>query len=269
MKAMLFTEVIRSEAEHRASEPWSVVEQKFDGARMLARMVAGRVEFLQRNGAQMRFAAALVKLPQLEEHIAKALSGTNLYLDGEVMPYTGEYRTFDLIDPERMETPYVNRRERLHELVDSIDLLRPVSSFSTITEKKQLITRVESLGGEGVMIKDLRAGYEPGVRVKHSVKCKFTKTADVIVTWVDRPDQKHGSIQFGVYSPTTSQIEVLGRCSAIGKPEIRIGDVIEVAYLYRQENGGLIQPRMLQVRSEKSAYECTADQFPNYTRDEV
>ena len=140
------------------------------------------------------------------------------------------------------------------------------------------------------MVKDLQAPYEEGKRVKHSVKVKFVKTADVIVTKVTRDrneaGREVGSFYFGAYRechdttyhnpgatescPTCMgtgwEFKDLGSCSAIGKPETKVGDVIEVAYLYRPDNGALVQPRMMRVRDDKDPIDCTFDQFPTYSK---
>jgi hypothetical protein len=43
-----------------------------------------------------------------------------------------------------------------------------------------------------------------------------------------------------------------------------------VAYLYREpETGGLVQPRMMRVREDKSPAACTLAQFPAYSRGAV
>ncbi len=119
------------------------------------------------------------------------------------------------------------------------------------------------------MAKQLDSLYEPGKRVKHSVKIKFTKTADVVVTRSTRgrneAGRETGAFAFAVQN-AKGEMRQMGSCSAIGKPEVKVGDVIELAYLYRAGDGLLVQPRMIKVRADKVPADCTIDQFPTYSK---
>jgi hypothetical protein len=94
----------------------------------------------------------------------------------------------------------------------------------------------------------------------------LVKDADAVVMSWDRPDAKHGTCSFGVY--VDGVLTPVGSCSLIGKPAVEVGDVIAVAYLYRDAKGGLIQPRLVSVRrpEEKRPEDCTMEQFPLYSR---
>lgn len=60
----------------------------------------------------------------------------------------------------------------------------------------------------------------------------------------------------------------VGSCSAIGRPHVEVGDVIEVAYLY-WTGACAYQPRMVRVRADKEAARCTTGQFLPYSRETI
>lgn len=298
-QGMKFTEVSEANAKGLIEDDSVVFEQKMDGTRVLAVITPGNVKFLQSGGQVLTHSAAVQHLGPLRETLGKLLGDTpgELVLDGELLIRTGELYLFDapyarfgglrVIGPDDtfavrrrvLETPEI----RVNMLDSPVKVVQQAWSWR---EKRALMEDLRDAGAEGLIAKDLGGTYEPGKRVKHTQKIKFVKSADVIVMAVDRPDPKHGSITFGVVGsgptavdfnemlglPFRSRISVqyLGKCSAIGKPEVKVGDVIEVAYLYREPgSGGLVQPRMMQVRHDKPPAQCTLDQFPTYSRDVV
>lgn len=250
-----------------------VAEQKMDGVRVLAHFEApGEVRFTQRGGRPVGFHAAKQHLKRLAQHLLSVeyppLVG--YVVDGELMIATGEYRMFDMIWPDMLHEEYQSRRHNLASYFGRDD--RGVLSIVRMAygfEKYKLREAVLNGGGEGFMLKHLESPYEPGKRVTHSVKVKFVKTADAVVTKVTRgrneAGREIGSINFAVNDG--EKAVPMGACSVIGKPEVKEGDVIEVAYLYRGAGGMLIQPRMMRIRHDKLPIECTEDQFPAYSRE--
>ena len=281
--AMTFKEIDLDQTEAVFTDPDIAIEQKVDGTRALCvietRGDVTSIRFLARSGAVLKHSAATQHLDRIKWALLDGLplADGEIVLDGEVMIDTGEYVLFDLpyfkgdgseyVVPEM---PYRERRAALATLAANLD--RPIrlgESARTTEAKVALFEAVRDSGGEGVMAKSLRAPYEPGKRVKHSVKIKFVKTADVVVTDSSRgrndAGRETGAFAFGAYDESGAFV-ALGSCSAIGKAEVQIGDVIEVAYLYRPESGGLVQPRMLKVRDDREPESCTLEQFPTYSK---
>lgn len=286
MRAMTFKEIEVSTIEQYIESDEHAIEQKVDGTRCMVKVVvhpgAGSTEmhFLARNGAPLKHTAATQHLDSIEGALQPHFTRPGIYfLDGEVMIDTGEFIAFDLPSVEiegrmvvRPEMPYWERRQSLSALLHGVERpVRTLAMHTTPKAKREVFEMVKSQGGEGVMVKHLGGLYEEGKRVKHSVKVKFIKTADVVVTKVvrDRNEagREIGNITFGVYDEV-GEFFTVGRCSVIGKPEVKAGDVIEVAYLYRGPGakGGLVQPRMLTVREDKRDIECTVHQFPTYSK---
>lgn len=271
---MTFASANLSDIEHLITDPNMALEQKFDGTRSIC-VLSGSdksISFLQRNGSPLKHTAATQHFEKINVALAPLLDrlaeDEELVLDGEIMIDSGEYILFDM--PLAGKT-YAERREALGRVQAEL----PVRTGYTATseaEKRSLYQKVVDSGGEGVMAKHLGSPYDEGKRVKHSLKIKFTKTADVVVIAVDRsrsPEGRElGSIQFGVYAEDlgVDGVVFVGRCSVIGKEHCVPGDVIEVSYLYRGAGGALVQPSMVKVRHDRDPRSCGFDQFVEYSK---
>jgi len=276
MQGMNFQSLDYSEARAYLMDDRYAFEQKMDGTRALICVEpGGEARALGRSGEPLKHSAAVQHLPKILNAIPRP-RGTSYVLDGEVMIDTGLFYAFDLprlrdgLDVVVPEMSFRARRQALEKFLAGRcgPALRIIASVWTPIEKHRLLARVEDNNGEGVIIKDRSAPYEPGVRVSHSFKCKIVRTADVVVMEVNRPDPKHGSITFGVYNDL-GRLERLSSCSAIGKPEVHPGDVIEVAYLAWTPGGGLREPRMTRVREDQAPADCRLDQFREYSKGAV
>lgn len=195
-------------------------------------------------------------------------------LDGEVMPESGEFRIFDLVQLSHTEAGvtelamthgYGARRAVLSSMIPANGArISLVLSTTGEIAKRALWEAIVAAGVEGAVAKRLDAVYVPGTRSPSMVKMKITKDADVIVTSWERPDRTHGSATFAVYED--GALKEIGACSLIGKPNVEVGDVIEVEYLYVGAGDRLIQPRMKRRRTDKLAIDCTTEQLPSYSK---
>lgn len=288
MQGMTFREVDDQRTiESLMADDRFAVEQKMDGTRVLVEISPeGLQGFSQRNGGVLKHTAATQHLDRLSAALEPLvtfcrLSDSRVVLDGELLTGPGTYHVFDLPvwevggDGILAERTYEQRRVALHGILQPLimsDVVHLVKTATTFEEKWGLYNSVKEAGAEGVMIKDLQATYEPGKRVSHSVKVKHAKEADVIALHVTRgrneAGREVGSCTFGVYDDEGEQVQ-LGSCSLIGKPVVVAGDVIEVRYLFRQEGGALVQPRLMRLRYDKEPTECTFAQFPAYSREVI
>jgi hypothetical protein len=255
-------------------------EQKLDGTRALAVIRTGQPTlFTQGGGTPIAHAAAAQHFKKLGPALERILGTTpgEIVLDGEIMFDTGEFHLFDCLyarfgGAEIISPADSHERRRL--LLDAPDLaallqgtpVRVVRQARTERAKRELFAQVKASGGEGIVMKRRTGVYSPGRRVNTVLKMKFVKTADVIVTEVNRPDARHGNFTLAVVN-RVGGTSVIGRCSAIGKdPSVKVGDVIEVAYLYRAATGGLVQPRMVRIRPDRTPESCGEDQFSPYSK---
>jgi hypothetical protein len=280
---MAYSEVDSVEVERLIASREVALEQKVDGTRCLIVVTSEDggfpfVRFLGRGGGRLCHTAATQHFAAIERALVPHFYESGEWvIDGEIMIDSGMFVAFDLpyarvgvatvVEPH-ME--YLARREALATVL--AEVTSPVRVGGIVTDpdaKRDLLELVRTSGGEGVMAKRLDSPYEPGKRVRHSVKVKFTKTADVVVTKSTRgrnaAGRETGGFAFAVYN-ADGVLRPVGSCSAIGKPEVKVGDVIEVAYLYRPVGGALVQPRMRRLRPDKDPTECTFEQFPAYSK---
>lgn len=262
------------------------------------------VDYLARTGAPLKHTASTQWFDKISTALVSYLphlypagheAGSQIVLDGELMHDTGTLVLFDLIEtPNEEGAPVIGPGDIYRDRLLALEALWGPSGWGpgqgrtrgvvwvtgtayTPMQKASLFQAVVDNVGEGVMVKSLDAAYEPGRRVRHSQKIKFYRTADVVVMdWHRGNDgkDKHGNptgretgnIHFGLWDDLLGEFVPLGRCSIIGKPHVEKGWVIEVKYLSRMKDGGLVQPTMLRVREDREPTSCTTDQFQVYSK---
>ncbi len=256
-----------------ASDDW-VMQQKMDGTRALVYITENSIDFYGAGGKPLSHTAAMQHFDTIRDSLADLMHqtrGGHVLLDGELMIRTGEYRVFDIV------VELLSQRLRYSILRSHIaprfgDAVTLVEQWETAAVKRHVLTRMQDTGVEGVVFKHRDGIYTQEGRSRDVVKYKFIQTADVVVTGSTRSrneaGREIGSFEFAI-PDDDGELVPLGACSAIGKPQVEVGNVIEVAFLYRDHTGGLVQPRMTRVRHDKMPWECTADQFRSYTREEV
>lgn len=272
--------------------PNVVFEQKCDGIRALIIMRhAGdgtpSITFHTHGGRVLKSSAAAQWFDKVKAQLAPLYSSAytefEVVLDGEIMIEDGALHLFDLpyLRIEEAECkpvmPFSYRRAYL-ESVGRTLIERGATSVSVVKqartedEKRELYQSIFRMGGEGIMAKDVTSPYNEGDRVKHSLKCKFVRTADVFVTARNVGEsggQKGGdkeNAEFAVIDQATGFTKQMGRCSMIGKADAQVGDVIEVVYLFVGSGGVLYQPRMVGMRTDKVPTDCTDAQFETYSK---
>lgn len=270
MRPMLYESAEMDDLPALAGDEQVVLEQKCDGVRVLAEITRrSGVRFTGAGGEPIRYPAAAQWLDRLSAEL-EVHGPVTVTLDGELMIEDGTYVVFDMpylrFGDTALVTPnytLLAERRRLLELIAPEMGLRLVSQARTPAEKIALVREVgEVLHGEGFMLKRLDSPYQPGVRVSHSVKCKFVHTADVIVVSWERTATT-GSARLAVYNDEGGLVPV-GGCSLIGKPAVHDRAVIEVAYA--NFRGAMIQPRMMRVRPDKDPMACRLSQFGSYSK---
>lgn len=238
------------------NNPAWTIEQKLDGERLLIEVQDREATGYNRNGEQ-------VKIP---DNIAanfdqKAFVGKWSF-DGEILGST--YFAFDCMDAVGEITSDTRHHERFDFLSDLIDRWKPVNIAlvpnAEGTDKAPFFHACESSSVEGVIFKMKIGKYRPGKRSIETLKCKFDTEADVIVTEINRGNTDRG-VSIGLYQDGV-RIDA-GGCKIpdemIGA--IKIGDVIQVKYLYASADNKLVQPRWVKPRPDKYALDCSTDQL--------
>lgn len=232
-------------------------EQKIDGHRVLIHVQGGTIMVLGRGGQSSQHSSRFA-----QPHYADILRLPDCVIDGELI---GDVLwVFDLPHHDgegiTVDSPFAARREALERVFATWSpkaAYRLLPTAKTQLDKAQLAVACYKAGGEGLMLKDVAGTYKPGGRVNTVLKAKFVKTADVIVSAVGTGGKENYSL--AVFKD--GKLVEVGRCSAIGKTIVEAGTVIEVKYLYLAAENRLYQPRMMRVRTDKTADECVWSQF--------
>lgn len=299
IKPMKMVEVDPSTVDEYLHDSDWVLEQKLDGVRALAYWDGLEVSWFSSSGGPLKFAAAAQHLPHLTTELVRLLrhsplADVGLTLDGELMPDTGHYHVFDL---PSSGLGYEGRRQELSNLLSTSRRLnvREVFTAHSTVGKRSLWGFIENGGVEGAVAKRRDGLYEPGKRVKHQVKIKMVKTADLIVTDITNWTRLTGSAELSVHlageddplpwieerrgklrrvaQPSNASARYspreylpIANASLIGKDSsIEIGGVVEVNYLY-WTGTSIVQPRIMKPRHDKAAEDCLISQFPEYSR---
>lgn len=291
----LFHEVEVSEIQRFIDDPEWVLEQKVDGMRCMTVVDESGVTFYTRGGKLLNSSAAKLHFDAIRDEFDNLLrfvrtQHSEVVLDGELVTESGQLVLLDmpystlLAHRALPEHRFEDRRDAMMRLWrERLTMSRkvvPVLHAATAPRKAQLVATVARQNLEGCIAKRLDSEYTEGKRVKHSLKLKFTSTADVVITGKNVGESKHSirggdkiNYTFGVYAPDETAdegypwvIQHMGTCSGIGKESVEVGDVIEVEYLYVGAGGKLTQPRMVKPRPDKPAAECTLDQFSAYSK---
>lgn len=112
-------------------------------------------------------------------------------------------------------------------------------------EKRALLKRCHSGGAEGVVFKRKSAKYQTGRPSSggDGMKWKFKASGSFIVTAIGRDGKKSATIALADGTEVAS-------VSLIGRPPVKVGDVLEIEYLYAYRKGGLVQPVMKGFRRD-------------------
>lgn len=222
MKPMKLTDVGSTvgDVEPYLASPHWILQQKHDGARMLAIYQHGELSFFNGSGGPMTFSAAKLKLPNLRQELLVdigAYSLENLILDGELIIETGVYHVFDILYARLREDlftppasvldreiigglePLSYRLDKLHNRFHGLQspYLHFAVTARTPEEKRALWAKINESNVEGAISKRLDSVYEYGTRTKYWVKHKLVKSADVVVTNVERTFDHKGMVTHG------------------------------------------------------------------------
>lgn len=248
--------------KYLADDGW-VAEQKLDGCRCLVKIDDGQVVFASSTGEPL---TSWRQQQQLAEAFRPEKFKGAWAFDGELLA-DGTLWLFDLplaanagITPA---TPFDRRRQALElayvhaSLIDTDGLVGLVPQSKGTRAKRALWKRVQKNGGEGLCLKALDGRYEIRAgRTKSVLKVKIVATVDAVVTAV-RDDP--WSVDLALWDDVEGVFRAIGRATR-RHDDAKVGDVMEVRYLYVGTGGRLVQPHVLRRRTDKGPRECGTDQ---------
>lgn len=183
----------------------------------------------------------------IPKNIADALSShSDIELDCEIIG--DNLYIFDLLRYETNDLrnkPYKERLETLNSLKFGKNIQIVKTAFTTAAKKKML-AELEEAKSEGVVAKLLTGTYKIGLEGSTSYKYKFYKTATVKVSSLTKNKR---SVQMSVLDGK-SFTEIGSVTIAVNQEMPKVGDYLEVRYLYAYKGGSLYQPTFLFSRTD-------------------
>lgn len=156
--------------------------------------------------------------------------------------------------------PAIRRLEALDFLGFTGKYVKPIQTAFTTAEKRAMFNRLKEQNAEGIVFKLKNAPYTAGRPETggSQVKCKFYKTASVVVTKVNTKR----SVGIGVLGDGGVMVNVGNVTIPPNKPIPHYGQLVEVRYLYAYKGGSLYQPTYLENRtSELELEDCRIGQL--------
>jgi hypothetical protein len=184
----------------------------------------------------------------------------NFMLIGEQMPGTNEFiiDTTFLGDSNLIPTQYEERIKLADSYFRKFDWCRVTPTAYTEKAKIAMAQKLVAENAEGMMIKLRSAPYRQGNSGQH-FKLKLVKTLDAVVMGFNREGKS--SVDLGLFNSRGHLQRICG-ASLIGKPgTIKIGDVVEIFYLYGTRDRHVVQPRIVGVRDDKKPQDCKLEQI--------
>ena len=253
-KPTIAVEVGPSALRHLITDDTFVAEQKYDGVRCIA--IASPFEapiLLNRRGKVMEAMHIQEARSILERNLR--LLGRSVILDGELLS-TGEYVAFDLLSLDGVDTrpESLSKRRKLLEAVSLPEGITIPPQALTTTDKLILLKQVKDECLEGIVFKD-KTGPYVSWKTRNFLKWKNIQTLDLVITARNTNGKTNAEVSFhGDEVPVAA-------CTMIGKPDLPVGTVVEVAYLTVGQSGRLSQPRILRAREDKRPEECIRTQI--------
>jgi bifunctional non-homologous end joining protein LigD len=224
-----------------------LMEEKHDGRRLMVRVESGSVEGANRKGLR-------VSLPREIEDALK--NGSECVLDGELIG--AKFYVFDVLayaDEDLSEKGYLERVAVRNAIpFKTPSAVDTVETYIGTDAKTAAYQRLQLAEKEGVVFKRADAAYKVGRPTVggSQVKCKFYATCSAVVGTVN-PQRSVGLLLDGVS---------VGNVTISSNFEVpKVGDVVEVRYLYYNPQGALYQSCFLGIRDDIDASECTLAQL--------
>ncbi len=297
-----FRPMLATLAHEIPTGPQWVFEEKYDGIRAVTVRRGGRVRLYSRTLQDLTEG-----FPEIVRDL-ESLAGGDLVLDGEIVALDRRgvsrfqllqrrgvgrvalrYAIFDLLEhlgDDLLSEPLGERRARLGRILpDRRGNLLPSRRVSR--DGKRAYATAKAKGWEGVIAKDERSRYRPGVRSRDWLKVKVRKESEFVIGGYTPPAgaRTHlGALLVGLYQgerlrfvgkvgtgfgdqtrrTLASKLAPLGAEAPPFDPAPRLRDVTwvrprlvaQLAYAEWTADGKLRQPVFLGLRGDKPPQEC-------------
>jgi bifunctional non-homologous end joining protein LigD len=234
-------------------DPEWVAQEKMDGVRCLIVQKNGIAQGSNRKGL-------VVNLPETIVKDIQQLDGDNIF-DGERIG--DSYYVFDVLQRGSVslaKTTYLERYDDLVEMFEpcTLSAIKIVPLASTEGQKRALYKELREREAEGIVFKKGESFYVPGRPASggNQVKFKFYSTGTFRVIKVN--DKR--SVALAVYAGPGAVPSPIGNVTIPANHQIpKVGDLVEVRYLYAFMGGSLFQPTYLGKRDDKEEADWAGD----------
>lgn len=240
------------------------MEEKFNGKRLTLRRIGHEITGANKKGL-------VVGIPETFVFAARAVPAKfgDFRIDGESMGET--FRVWQALEVggKNIETSrYDVRHNAAADLFPNAErfqgtvVISTIKSARTESEKRRLFQEVRNRGGEGVCFKDMAAPHTPGKPSMGGpqLRFKFIKGLSCVVSRIN----KQRSVGMELYDEAGQAHDVGNVTIPENRAVPKVGDVIEVLYLYGHRGGSLVQPRLPTegqfVRDDADASDCMLSQ---------
>ena len=242
----LLNEMTEEEAEEYITNDDYCMQEKYDGRRRLVHRSPGVITTgINKKGQTLPLTTEIAE--------AALLLGSDFTVDGEDM---GEkIMLFD--DITTPELAYRERYEALKLRVsEDNECFEVVHTAFTTQAKRGFMARLKRERAEGVVFKNVWAPYKAGRPASGGgqYKCKFYDTASCIVSSISAVKNSIGIQVFDEYG---NSVDVGNTTVYANSPDLKVGDIVEIKYLYYNEGGSLYQPVLKDIRDDVDPSECT------------
>lgn len=256
----LLNPITEDRAKELISDPAWAMQQKFDGQRRMACRRDGQPLGANRRGLAVPLTVGVAA------SLDAMKSDGSLEVDGEQMGDT--LVLFDVLMLDGVDlrnSPYRERLAKMDRLAATLDAAGQkgvvvIQTAVTTEEKRALYERMKEEGQEGVVFKRLDSLYVPGRPASggDQLKRKFVHQASCLVASVHATKRSVGLALLDENGASVPQ----GNCTIPANYDIpKVGQVVEVQYLYAFRGGSLFQAQYQGVRTDILPPECLTAQL--------
>ena len=250
IRPQLLNEITEDEAEVYITNDLYCAQEKYDGERRMIKKEGSELIGINKKG---------FVVPLTFECLAEmSFIDADFILDGEDMG--SKIMVFDNLTPGYAALQYKGRLKALGLILSKQaldDCVQVVPTAWTTEEKRAMFKRLKAENAEGITFKHITNGVSPGRPSSGGgqYKCKFWESVSVFVaSW--HPTKS--SIELDVYGDDQQRfLQPIGNVTVKpnqAKPPV--GSIVEVKYLYYNEGGSLVQPELLEIRTDVDPSEC-------------
>ncbi len=228
-----------------------VMQEKHDGHRQMLKMTALEVTGINKKGLS-------ILIPENLESLIKSVK-KDIVVDGELI---GEkYYIFDVLEYDGKNLKDLPYKERYAVLSSIKELAKNVTPAAfNEKDKRALFEKIKTAELEGVVFKKKDSKYIAGRPASggSQLKYKFWASATVVV---ESQHTSKRSVAVMAYDDNKKAVK-LGSVTIPANQEIpKVGDLVEVVYLYCFEGGKLYQSKYKGKRIDQALEDCTTKQL--------